>query len=746
MREIGRAEQTVRFGVFEVNLRSGELRKAGVKIKLQEQPFKVLTALLEHPGEVVTREELRNRIWPQEGFGDFDHAVNIAVAKLRAALGDSVETPRLIETLHRRGYRFIFPIASTHSREQATPGGVPASVGSGGVASHSGVDISSAVKVVTYAPPPTSGRSPWVWIGAVLVLVLAWGGTFAWLSRPLPPPRVLSTTQITHDGFTKTNALSDGFRLYIAETTGSKHFLVQVSVAGGDSSVIPTPFTNIAISDVSPDHSQLLVADAVGTETEGQAWILPIPAGAPRRLGNIIARRGEWASGWAVWSPLGHQLAFAKGSEIYMANAEGTDVRKLVTLPDSSEGGYAETMCFSPDATHLRFNIRKLQSDSSSIWEVRSDGTDLHPLLPGWHSPPSEFAGVWSPDGRYYFFTSATSPNTASIWAIREAAGLFPKRASPPVQLTTGPMPVFLNGISADGKRLLADGWSTRSELVRYNARSHRFAPVLGGISAGELDFSQDGKWVAYVSYPDGALWRSRIDGNERLQLTSAPVSAFLPRWSPDGTQIAYVDDRPGSLWKIFLISAQGGTPQELLSENQNQLDPSWSPDGKKLVFGRVPWLRAGTEEIALQILDVNSKQVSTIPGSENLFAPRWSPDGKYLVALSTDSKRLLRYGFKTKEWSVWINEPGTVGYPTWSRDGRHIYYDNTSTKGAGYRRAEVGQTRSEFLIDLKGLPREASHLTVPLGPWSGIAPDGSALFVRNLSTDEIYALEVELP
>src|SRR5215467_3681580 len=99
-----------RFGVFEIDLGSGELRKAGLRVKLQDQPFKVLLALLERPGEVVSREELKTRIWPNESFGDFDHAVNVAVAKLRTALSDSADSPRYVETLHRRGYRFIFPV------------------------------------------------------------------------------------------------------------------------------------------------------------------------------------------------------------------------------------------------------------------------------------------------------------------------------------------------------------------------------------------------------------------------------------------------------------------------------------------------------------------------------------------------------------------------------------------------------------------------------------------------------------
>jgi DNA-binding winged helix-turn-helix (wHTH) protein len=107
----------IRFGVFDVDLRSGELRKSGSKISLQEQPFKVLTALLEHPGEVITRDELRGFIWREESFGDFDHALNVAIAKLRNALGDSAEVPRYVETLRHRGYRFIFPLVESRGPE-----------------------------------------------------------------------------------------------------------------------------------------------------------------------------------------------------------------------------------------------------------------------------------------------------------------------------------------------------------------------------------------------------------------------------------------------------------------------------------------------------------------------------------------------------------------------------------------------------------------------------------------------------
>src|SRR6202046_2845292 len=106
-----RLNSVVRFGTYEVSLQSGEVRKSGLRIRVQQQPIKLLKALLERPGEVVTREELRGRVWPDESFGDFDQALNIAVGKLRSALGDSAENPRFIETLPKRGYRFIADVS-----------------------------------------------------------------------------------------------------------------------------------------------------------------------------------------------------------------------------------------------------------------------------------------------------------------------------------------------------------------------------------------------------------------------------------------------------------------------------------------------------------------------------------------------------------------------------------------------------------------------------------------------------------
>ena len=723
------SSRIVRFGVFEVDLRAGELRRGGLKVKLQEQPLQVLTALLEHSGEVVTREELRGKLWPADTFVDFDHGLNAAIKRLRDALGESAETPVFVETVARRGYRFLAPVVH-HARIQSD--GYSGSPTSGSDPLATAPPLSAAQG--TEPRPKSLYRTFWKTSAAVLVVL---GGIFAFLARPLAPPRLLNTKQITRDGIPKQDViLTDGSRLYFMETNGARTLLAQVSVSGGESSIIPTPFKNIAVTDLSPDHSQLLARNFIGTEHEAQLWTLPLAAGNPTPLSNIVGHS-------AVWSRDGQQLAFAKGSDIYLANADGTGPRKLITVT-----GTAHWIRFSPDGKRLRFT-EALQDDSPSIWEVGVNGHDHHRVFNEGNRPSSECCGAWSADGRYYLFVRnisgqlfirSISGRRDDIWAVQEAAGWFRRAPAAPFQLTTGPMSLGPPVPSPDGTKVFAEGVQSRGELVRYESRSQQFVPFLSGISGGELDFSRDGKWVAYVSYPDRTLWRSRIDGSEKQQLTYQPVAAFLPRWSPNGDRIVYVDLQSGQPWKIFLISAQGGTPQALLASNETFSDPTWSPDGTRICFGRSPYADATTKRI--EVLDLKSKQISAIPGSENLYSPRWSPDGQHLLGLSADSKKLLLYDFKTQKWKDWITEPGAIGFPTWSRDGKYVYYDNTSTEKSAFFRAKIGHTRPEVLIDLNDMRRYGKYGWA----WSGLGPDDSALLVRDVSTDEIYALDLELP
>jgi serine/threonine protein kinase/Tol biopolymer transport system component len=457
-------------------------------------------------------------------------------------------------------------------------------------------------KAITSGAHEVSMRRSRRWIFAIpLLLLLAAAGTWVWNARSLSAPRILNTTQLTHDGLPKTRVLTDGTRLYITEMQGNKQILVQASTAGGETSQIPTPFGSVGISDIAPDHSHLLAADIIGTEAAEPGWILPLPSGPPRRLGAVFGH-------YAGYSPDGQQIVFARDLDLYLANWEGLNIRKLVSLP-----GQAFYLVYSPDGRRIRFTISDPKDNSSSLWEVQSDGSNLHPVLPGWHNPSSECCGFWSKDGRYFFISNLAT--VSNLWVTREPSGILHRSPSAPFQLTTGPMSFPLAVASPHGSRLFADGFVPRGELIRYDSKSNEFKPFLGGISAGEVDFSSDGKWVVYVTYPERALWRSRADGSDRLQLTQPPISALLPHWSRDGEQIAFADTQAGKRWKTFFISAQGGQPVEMLPEPDAELDANWSPDGKKIVFGRVPFLPGSSKEIAIYILDVAANQVSTVPG-----------------------------------------------------------------------------------------------------------------------------------
>ena len=583
---------------------------------------------------------------------------------------------------------------------------------------------SGAVSVAS--APAAKAKTRWLWpAGLVALFVVA---MLVWFLLPVSLPRATGTTQITHDGYAMSTMLTDGSRIYVTQLRPEGTVLAQVSVTGGESSAIPTPVPNMVILDISPDHSQLLVGQLVPTGTrETPLWAVPLPAGSPRRLGDITART-------AAWSRDGRQMVFVKGSQLYLANADGTGPHLL-----GATTGSVFDAAFSPDGSRIRFSAVQ-PSNSGELWEIRTDGSNLHPLFPGWHTTPNECCGRWTEDGRYFVFISGAGGGV-DVFAMAESSGIFRKTSRTPVQLTTGP--VLYNGPMPDvsGRKIFVQGAQPRSELVRYDTGAKQFVPFLGGISATDVAFSRDGKWVTYSSVPDGTLWRSRVDGSERLQLTYAPTVATLPTWSPEGSKIAFISAQAGKPWKIYLVSTQGGASEELLPENVGEVDATWSPDGSQLAFGRLSDLSAGTADI--QLVDMKTRQATTFPGSKGLFSPRWSPDGRYLLAVSVEgSKKLMLYDFRTKEWSEWFTETDNVDYPCWSADSRSVYYDNFVTQNPKCRRIKLGEHRAEDIIDLNGLRRYIGNW----GSWSGEAPDDSRLFVRDVSTQEIYALDVNLP
>jgi len=250
------------------------------------------------------------------------------------------------------------------------------------------------------------------------------------------------------------------------------------------------------------------------------------------------------------------------------------------------------------------------------------------------------------------------------------------------------------------------------------------------------VETSRDGQWLAYTLFPEGTLWRSNITGTERVQLTFPPMRAFLPRWSPDGKQIAFMGTAGGDHWTTYVIPAGGGVARQMIPGNDETADATWTPDNKSIVFG--PW--KGGELRGIKVLDLNTNQVSPLPGATEMWSPRTSPDGRYIAALSEQDSKMMLFDTRAQKWEQLSADYS--GYPSWSRDGKFLYFQDWN-HGSGYPsrvvRTRISGRRLETVLDLKSLDRLSIGTFMS---WSGLAPDDSVLLSRNNSTQEIYAVK----
>jgi serine/threonine protein kinase/Tol biopolymer transport system component len=586
-------------------------------------------------------------------------------------------------------------------------------------------DAALGVTPVPTTGQPRSVRPPrrWRWL-LVLSALLVIGAALliALLTRPVPVPKVSNYVQLSHDGEPKALVGTDGSRLYLGFartiTYNATNGIMQMSASGGEPVRIPAASKAILPLNVSRDGAELLVKDNQGTDYTGQLWTLPILGGSPRRLAGLVGQD-------AAWSPDGSMLVYANGNELYLARNDGTESRKLVSVK-----GRAFYPAWSLTGGELRFTVIDDKTRGSSLWEVSAQGTNLHPLFPGWHDPPDECCGKWTANGEYFVFESQ-----GQIWALSERRGFLRRSTDEPMQLTSSPLRLFTPLPSKDGKKLFVVGRNYRGELVRGESKSSRFTPFLSGISAEDVVFSRDGQWMAYVSYPEGILWRSKPDGSEKIQLSSPPLFTALPRWSPDGKHLTFYNYSVGKPGQIYLVSAGGGSPQQLLPEDpEPKQDPDWSPDGNRIVFGSVP----ADINSALRVLDLTTHHVSVLPGSRGLFSPRWSPDGRYIVAMPADSLSLALFDFETQKWSQLAKV--RAAFPNWSRDGQYVYFlrwlDNPAVL-----RVRISDGKVEEVSDLSNLPTTGS-----IGPWLGLDSDDSPLVLKDIGTQDIYSLDWQEP
>jgi serine/threonine protein kinase/Tol biopolymer transport system component len=569
------------------------------------------------------------------------------------------------------------------------------------------------------SPHAVSGERPsrrWMMaVGALVVVVLGAAVlTYLWMQPPAVP-RLSNYVQLTKDGLPKRIVGTDGSRLYLYRATSKYLGMEEMSVTGGEprkSTILPSP--NMSPLALSPDGSELLATDVHGVPPIGPLWSFPVLGGSPHRIGDIEAVD-------ARSSPDGKMITYSTGNDLFVAKIDGTESRKV-----ASTKRFIINPVFSPDGTSLRFDDTNFIA--SWLWEASLDHMDAHQLLPGWTKPPdSECCGAWSTDGKYFLYQSK-----GQIWAIPRKHGLV--HSAKPVQLTSSPLSLQSFLPSKDGKKLFVVGQTFRGELTRYDLKSRRLESFLGGISAEFAAFSKDKLWVAYVAYPENKLWRSKVDGSERLQLTTDANPIFLPRWSPDGKKIVFFELFPDGHSTIYEVSPEGGSPRPLAIDDPHQVDPTWSSDGSKIMFGG----SNGDPASTIRTFDLTIHKIQTLPGSTGLYSPRWSPDGRYVAAFSADSTRLSLFDFKTQKWSEITK--GTFGWECWSNTGEYLFALDSSDTGAVLR-IRLSDRTIERVLNLKDI-----SLTGYWGNSLTLAPDDSPLLLRNVGTQDVYALDWETP
>src|SRR6202789_4203563 len=435
----GKAASRLAFGLYEVDLNTGELWRAGHRIKLQSQPFKVLTVLLEHAGEVVTREELQFRLWGDDTIVDFDHSLATAINKIREALRDSADNPRFVETLARRGYRFIAPVDSvalTAAAEEDLAASDGALAEAHEVAAvpvaHGELTAITAPPVVpavfaSSVPVPVSAFKPRetpiaVRVAALALLVGAVGvlaGYFFGARVPRNAPvRISPLTQNGHlavgsaitENFTA--SVTDGYRIFVQTLEGGKSAIATVPISGGTPVNLNTPNEVAAptLGDISPDGSQLLLRNHLSPESEQPLWVVPVDGGSALRVGAVLAHDATWMPSSAGTDA--HGILYAAGNDLYLMQGASSQPEHYASVP-----GRAFWLRWNPAGKLLRFTVLDPIAHTQTLWELAAKDRTPRPILTGFSEPASECCGVWTADGRAYVFQSGRGGNN-DLWRL----------------------------------------------------------------------------------------------------------------------------------------------------------------------------------------------------------------------------------------------------------------------------------------------------------------------------------------
>jgi len=668
----------------------------GVISQLNGKNLDVLIFLIRNRDRLIPNHEIFEAVWKVSWDASYQNSIDRAISDIRKLLNDSPQDPTIILREKRRGIRFIAPLT---------------------VRTMSGTPFHRVLR-------SRVGRGAFVIGGAAALVGLVTSRQY-WASRT-GIIEVRGIRPVTNTPTSKRIPIvSDGTWVYFTEEESGEYRITKARITDGSLARFATAIPNPYVCAVSPSRLELLVRQIVGDfdNDECPLWLQPLDGRPP----NSLERHGIRGFD-GVWTPSGDALLVCHGPEIVHFNLSTKHKQVLAKV-----NGFAWWPRWSPDGRLLRFTLQSSAGDDS-LWEMEANGRSLKPVFSSSVHPWTHGGcGTWSPDGSYFVFDAPTndseSPRDRALWVWRNGDS-SPHILTSQIGRMRGPS--FPSG----GNQLWFRAESLGAEPFALDLTSggQNWLPLLDQFETAS--FARDGAWIAYTSpAPEDELLISRVDSTQRRHLLGKPRQCAFPEWSPDGERIAVIARLLGRPWQIVIIHVNDGRMEWMPETLGNTFHPTWLPDSNRLVFSTIPALDIATESQRLFLLDVATKKVQPLAGTENVYRPMVSPDGQWISCLSFPQNSLKLYHLETGRMQT-LRNPNTSA-PTWQKDSNSLLFLGHASDGTLW-------VNSVNISDAA----ERALAKVPAGikvfdRWMGLSPSGQAILVRSLDRQQLFAINI---